>query len=33
MNKQNFGNWHNAFKKFSQQNLGDQLLKVDKIFC
>ena len=27
MNKQNFGNWHNAFKKFSQQNLGDQLLK------
>ena len=30
MNKQNFWNWHNTFKKIPQQNLGGQLLKVDK---
>ena len=30
MNKQNFWNRHNTFKKIPQQNLGGQLLKVDK---
>ena len=30
MNKQNFWNWHNTFKKIPQQNLGGQLLKVVK---
>ena len=30
MNEQNFWNWHNTFKKIPQQNLGNQLLKVDK---
>ena len=30
MNEQNFWIWHNTFKKISQQNLGNQLLKVDK---
>ena len=30
MNEQNFWNWHDTFKKIPQQNLGNQLLKVDK---
>ena len=30
MNEQNFWNWHNTFKKIPEQNIGDQLLKVDK---
>ena len=30
MNEQNFWNWHNTFKKIPHQNLGGQLIKVDK---